>query len=92
MKLSKPEEEVLKLMSEGWDLCVSNSMEARKWLQKNGCGRGDETKRVANAIFYILREKKLIFNPEYGFPTLVYYLTTLGKEYLSNQVNKNEKI
>lgn len=82
MKLTKPQEEVLNLMSEGWDLCVSNSIEARKWLQKNGCGKGGETKIVSKSVFNILINKKLIFNPEYSFPTNVYYLTTLAKDYM----------
>jgi len=78
INLTPSQKEVIKLMREGWELGASGST-SNHWLQKDGVGRGGETKKINNSIAFVLREKNLIFCPEYHFPSSTYLLTELGK-------------
>lgn len=56
MILTKNQSEIVKLMSEGWQLGSTNGIEVRTWLQKGGCGKGGESKNVnatsVNALLF----------------------------------------
>ncbi len=73
MKLSKTQQEVIDLMKSGWELGQSMAIHSRTWLQKNGLGRGGETKNVSGATVHALYRKGLIDSKD-NFPTRKYYL------------------
>lgn len=77
--LSAKQKEVIKLMREGWELGASKALTRRKWLQKDGIGKGGETKDVHTATFDKLYFSNLIYAPDYSFPSQKYLLTELGK-------------
>lgn len=77
-KLSKAQGEVVRLMREGWELGKSEGMSGGAWLQKNGVGRGGETKTISISTYLALYTKRIIAG-EYTFPTSKYSLTELGK-------------
>lgn len=78
-KLSNKQAEVIKLMSEGWELGHNKSDirgYSNTWLQKDGLGRGGETKEVHFNTFQALLSKKLIYDKSLrNYPTTLYALT-----------------
>ena len=80
MKLSEKQLEVINLMSEGWELCVSSTMSSRAWLQKNGCGKGGDTKNVHANTFYSLLDRGFLKLKCDGFPTRCYDLRRKANE------------
>ena len=80
MKLSKIQIEILKLMSEGWELCSSTTFDlsSSTWLQKGGCGKGGQTKCISIATKHALFKKGLIGYKKYEFPTTRWFLTKKG--------------
>ncbi len=79
MKLTTNQIEVIKLMREGWQMGHSAVMTRRTWLQKDGVGRGGESKDVNKNTFNSLVFKNLLNQDKYSFPTVTYKLTELGK-------------
>ena len=73
-QLSKPQQEVLDLMKDGWDLCASGGYDPRTWLQKDGCGCGGPIKEVHGNTFYALSKRDLITIKKEGFPTTTWIL------------------
>ena len=73
-KLSKRQQEVVDLMREGWALCLLSAMTNSAWLQKNGCGKDGEAKRLNLNTFYALLDKGLIKIKHDGYPTRCYQL------------------
>lgn len=79
MKLSKTQTEAIKLMRNGWELGISGSLYNRAWLQKGGCGKGGESKKLSFATFESLRRQGFIERHEFRYPTQTYRLTTTGQ-------------
>ncbi len=75
MKVSKTQEEVLRLMAEDWELGTTGGFEPRYWLQKGGIGRSGESKTVSSATFFALWDKGLIEKESAKFPFTYYKLT-----------------
>lgn len=73
-KLSKAQQTVIDLMNEGWEMGVSKGYYSRIWLQKNGVGKGGESKNVHLNTFCALRDIGLIEINREGYPTDVYGL------------------
>jgi hypothetical protein len=78
IKISNTQKEIITLMREGWEMAKSNTMNARSWIQKNGIGKGGETKNLTVSTFISLCEKGIIEQKEYGFPSSTFKLTELG--------------
>lgn len=78
-KLSETQIEIIKLMREGWQLGVSLSMDSRYWIQKDGVGRGGETKKVTSPVYHGLKERGVLECVDNDFPTAKYNLNELGK-------------
>lgn len=74
-KLSKPQEHVLYLMNQGWELGV-DIIDGRARLQKGGIGYGGETESVRRNTFLSLIRSRTICTKEEGFPILIYGLNT----------------
>jgi len=81
MKLSEPQQEVICLMQEGWELGQSLVINGRAWMQKNGLGRGGESKDVRAQTFRALVRKGLIGGLAREFPKQRYVLTEKGKQF-----------
>jgi len=83
-KLSKNQLEVLRLMSEGWELGRSHGFDGDRpwWMQKGGLGRGGDSKKVNSNTTFSLYKKGLIYKPDpkTEFPTEHWALTEKGKE------------
>lgn len=75
MKLSKTQAEVVELMKQGWALCSSATFDGGSWIQKNGCGKGGETKTVSANTVCALYKKGVIELKIDGFPTRCHKLT-----------------
>lgn len=73
-KLSKVQQEVIELMKAGWELGVSSGAVPRAWLQKNGVGRGGETKKLAISTYHKLRDLGYFIMVHDGFPVKKYRL------------------
>jgi len=90
MKISKIQLEILKLMKKGWELgkMFHTDLSVRFWLQKEGIGKGGETKEIRNSkSIFKLEDLSLIKlnqgNPSY-FSGCTYKLTEKGKEFLQS--------
>lgn len=82
MKLSKAQLEIITLMQAGWEMGKSEAFSSNHaWVQKDGVGRGGESKNMSIATFTSLLEKKMIEIKHKSFPTSKYQLTDLGKNY-----------
>lgn len=66
-------------MREGWELGHSCTMDGRAWIQKNGVGRGGDTKEIRANTFQAIYDLDLVVATERKFPTHKYGLTELGK-------------
>lgn len=84
MKLSKPQQKVINLMSAGWALGAEFGLNTRCWLQQDGLGRGGETEDVRSDTFHSLYKNGLIEKVKSGFPASTYGLTEFGKENARN--------
>ena len=73
-KLSKPQQEVIDLMRDGWELGTSMIMDSRSWLQKGGCGRGGDTKEVNASTKHALYVRGLIERKTTEFPLVTWKL------------------
>ena len=73
-KLSKTQQEVVDLMRDGWEFGVSLTFDGGCWLQKGGCGRGGETKRVSSNTLVSMRNSGLIVCSSSKFPLAIYKL------------------
>ena len=80
MKLSKAQQRVIDLMSEGWELGHSRGYQTSAWMQKDGIGRGGDSEKVNANTFFALRGKGLITVAREGFPTNVYKLCSQESE------------
>ena len=78
MKLSIIQQEVLRLMREGWELGSTSGPEPRYWLQKGGIGWSGESKEVRFSTYSSLKKKGLIEQASYKFPFVYYRLTEKG--------------
>jgi len=59
-KLSPAMQEVVDCMVAGWELGLSVGQAGHPWLQKDGLGRGGDTKDVRLDTFYALYKRGLI--------------------------------
>ena len=73
--LSKRQQEVIDLLSEGWEIGWSNTFDGSVWIQKGGAGKGGESKKVHAATALSLRDMGLITCVKDSFPTSCYRLT-----------------
>lgn len=80
LKLSEPQKAVIYLMQEGWELGRSLIFDRQPWLQKNGLGRGGESKDVRSNIVFTLVRMGLIEGMARQFPKQRYVLTGKGKK------------
>lgn len=78
-KFTEAQAEVIKLMRQHWQLGVSLDMSGRKWIQKDGIGRGGETKKVTSSTFNAINDAGLLECVDNDFPTKKYILNELGK-------------
>lgn len=69
MKLTKNQQEVIDLLNTGWSLGQSKTINGRDRLQKDGLGKGGETKDVRKGTIYKLSKLGLIKSTGYGFPS-----------------------
>ena len=69
------QEEILRLMAEGWEMGHSTTIDAYTWLQKGKVGHGGEHRNVHSSTFAALRRRDLIQSTGYRFPTETYVLT-----------------
>lgn len=83
MKISEAQIKLLQLMDSGWQLGTSSGITSRTWLQKGGCGKGGESRRVNTNTKHALWEKGLIELDKIGFPTTTWKLTEQGKSALT---------
>lgn len=81
MKLTKAQQEVINLMGQAWELGTSSGITSRCWLQKNGLGRGGDTKTISYVTKNKLESMGLIVGT-YKFPITKYELTELGKQHV----------
>lgn len=88
VKLSSTQIWVLELMSNGWELGHSKGYSPRFWLQKNGVGKGGESKSIAYPTFTKLLALKLICITQEGYPVDRYSLTDIGKTIKSSLTPK----
>lgn len=80
MKLSQRQQEVIDLMKAGWELGRSiGGLTNRSWMQKDGLGRGGETKDVHSNTFFALEDKGLIEVEYEKYPRAKYRLTNKGR-------------
>ncbi len=75
-KLTDTQQEVLDLINDGWELGSDVTMSGGYWLQKEGIGRGGETKVVSSSTVRTLEYLSYIERGEYSFPILHYRLKT----------------
>ena len=82
IKLSETQKDIVKLLQSGeWEIGYSSGVRlSRGWMQKGGLGRGGEAKDINVATFRALKDKGLIEQGEYGFPTRHYIITDLCKQ------------
>ncbi len=80
IKLSEPQQAVIYLMQEGWELGKSLTMDGRAWMQKNGLGKGGESKDVRTTTLFALVDRGLIEGKAREFPKQRYVLTEKGKQ------------
>jgi hypothetical protein len=74
------QDEILKLLREGWAIGLSGGQHASWWMQKNGLGRGGEHRDVHSASAFALYKKGLIeIKGARSFPHTEYQLTELGR-------------
>lgn len=81
-KLSETQREVLRLMSEGWELGSTGGFKPSWWLQEGGIGRGGKTKDVRSTTHLSLLGLGLIEQAAHKFPFTYYRLTEKGKSNL----------
>lgn len=79
IKLSPTQIDIIQKMRDGWELGRNCGYRSSVWMQKNGIGRGGESKDLSISTFQILWEKKIITVIRIGYSTTVYALTDLGK-------------
>ena len=78
--LSPVQTEIIKLMGEGWELGHYKQLHPHVTIQKNGLGRGGDTKTVSFKTFELLLNKNIIFKTSAPkFKVDVYSLTEVGK-------------
>jgi len=65
--------EILRLLREGWELGLDHYGH-EPWLQKDGLGKGGETRQAHSASFWALKRKGLIELIKDGFPSSRYGL------------------
>jgi len=64
-KVTKLQQDVLDLLKAGWELGVTRRLvERRVWLQKDGLGKGGETRKIRLAVFDALVADKRIVRGE----------------------------
>jgi len=88
-KKSTVQIDTLCLMTQGWQLGVTQTFNGGCWLQKGGCGRGGESKTVSSSTKNSMWNKGLIDTDKHGFPLCTYKLTEMGRhmveEYLKEK-------
>lgn len=77
-KFTKSQAEVILLMREFWQLGV-NLAGGGVRIQKDGIGRGGETKKVSSSTFHTLIDAGLLECVDEDFPTKKYILSELGR-------------
>ena len=70
--MTPAQKKVIDLMKSGWQLAKSVDQNHDTWLQKGGCGRGGEIKRVHGNTFHALWIAGLIEYDQYDFPVSTY--------------------
>ncbi len=60
MKLSKPQQNIIDKMANGWELGWSHSFLVRCWLQKGGIGAGGQSEDVSDRSVSALFKQGLI--------------------------------
>lgn len=84
-KLSATQLHILELMNDGWELGHSRGMYPGFWIQKNGIGKGGESKSISSATFHVLLDTKSIEKFKEGYPTDKYRISPSMKELLKSQ-------
>jgi hypothetical protein len=81
IKLSDKQKEVIRLMREGWGTAITYGMYAGAWMQKNGIGKGGESKSLRPDTVHRLIDLKLIEdnNESKRYSDKHFSLTELGK-------------
>ena len=75
-KVTKLQQEVLDLLKAGWELGVTSRLvERRVWMQKDGLGKGGETRKIRMSVFEaLLAGNYLVRSDSSDTTTLVYVL------------------
>ncbi len=68
------QDEILRLLREGWELVRDMGIDGSWWMQRDGLGRGGPSRRVNLASAHALRRKGLIKQASAVFPKAVYQL------------------
>ena len=74
MNLSKAQQEVIKLMSDGWEMGQSMVFDGGYYLQKGGIGRGGKSKRLNANTACALKDRGIVICFEHKFPSALYKL------------------
>jgi hypothetical protein len=68
------QEEILRLLREGWELGKDIGIDGSWWMQRDGLGMGGPSRRVNAASAHALHRKGLIKQLSAVFPKAVYGL------------------
>lgn len=74
MERPATQEEILRLLKEGWELGIDMGITGSWWMQKDGLGMGGPSRHVHAASARALRQKGLIKLLSREFPKSVYGL------------------
>ena len=74
MERPATQDEILRLLREGWELGSDMGIDGSWWMQRDGLGRGGPSRRVHAASARALHHKGLIKQLSAVFPKAVYGL------------------
>ena len=80
LKLSKTQQEIVQLMKNGWELGIHHAYFSDSWIQKDGLGKGGESKNVSITTIWALEKKGVIERKEKEGFLSTFRLTKEGGE------------